>query len=414
MLKIRNRLTAVLAAATVLLMQATPLQAGTTYAPVAGEQTQFDKYLVMKEGANVPNVGFAFSIAKGTAVPYSDGHSEILEGVGTPTISWDDSNTDSIADFKAGDATISASAADRPSTDYVKNLGSGEKYAKHTATVDFTGVSFPEPGIYRYVITETASTAPGITNDSDLTRTLDVYVLDDSTETAKKLKVDKYILHAGDVEVPADKDAGTEASDYKSQGFTNKYETYDLTFSKTVTGNKGSKDKYFKFTLNVEGAVPGTKYDLSYADDGNSATTDGNADSVSGNNTATKSDYRNRNQPTSPLLVGSDGKVSATFYLQHGQKIAVRGIAPKTKYSIEEDKENYSPSATADEGTISESKDKVTVAEASKDNVAAFTNNNEGTPATGVVLAVLPFAAVIGIGCAAVLASGRRRRDDED
>lgn len=397
--------------AAILIMQTAAFGEGTAYTHVSGGQTQFDKYLVMEEGANVPNVGFAFSIAAGTAAAYDADHSEILAGIGTPTISWNDGNTDSTADFKVGDATILKAA--KPNEDYVKNLDDGEKYAKKTATIDFSGVSFPEPGIYRYVITETASTAAGITNDGDLTRTLDVYVADDSTATEKKLKIDKYVLHAGDVQVSPDKPAGAQESDYKSQGFTNEYSTHDLTIGKTVTGNRGSKDKYFKFTLNVENAVPGTKYDLSYSDDNNAKTTDGNADLKSGNNDATKSEYRNQDNPTS-LTVDSNGKVSAAIYLQHGQTAAVRGLAPNTKYSVEEDKENYVPSVTATEGTIAASNDKVSVAAATQDNAVAFTNNNEVAPATGVVLSVLPFAAVIGIGCAAVLASGKRRRDEDD
>ncbi len=76
--------------------------------------------------------------------------------------------------FAQGDSTTLA--ASQGSSDYVKNLDSGEKYAKKTATLSFANVEFDEPGIYRYVITETNDSAQGITYDSDLTRILDVYV----------------------------------------------------------------------------------------------------------------------------------------------------------------------------------------------------------------------------------------------
>ena len=45
----------------------------------------------------------------------------------------------------------------------------------------------------------------------------------------------------------------------KDKGFTNEYATQDLTFSKTVTGNQGSREKYSQFTVKISNAVAGTK-----------------------------------------------------------------------------------------------------------------------------------------------------------
>ena len=43
-------------------------------------------------------------------------------------------------------------------------------------------------------------------------------------------------------------------TDKKSQGFTNSFDTSDLTLRKQVTGNQASRDKYFEFTLNIDKA----------------------------------------------------------------------------------------------------------------------------------------------------------------
>ena len=67
--------------------------AGSRYSSAIGgnKTTTFDKYLVMREGTEVPNASFQFTIAPGTAQSYdlASGKLEVLSGIGTPTITWD-------------------------------------------------------------------------------------------------------------------------------------------------------------------------------------------------------------------------------------------------------------------------------------------------------------------------------------
>ena len=434
---ITSILTAMLTFALVFSCALPVFAASTTYSEVIGgeKQTTFDKYLVMDEGAEVPNVSFAYTITKGAGRSYSttEGKFEVKPGVDepvAPTITWDQAAEDSAStvEFRVTDTAILY--ANKADTDYVKNLGAGQKYAKHTATVDFTDVKFTEPGVYRYVITESASTENGITNDADSTRYLDVYVFDDSTETETKLKIAGYVLHANAGDVLANEEFGNAAgtgelgdvsSDYKSQGFTNVYSTFDLTFGKTVTGTQASRDKYFKFTVTIEGAVAGTKYVVSLDDDNNDATTDGyRADSQVPNNAATDTTYVGKTNVTE-LIVGSDGTVTKDFYLQHGQKIAIRGLAAGTKYTIEEDAEDYKPSATVNvNGEISSdydsSKDGSIVKIISKDTgitgntVVEFTNTRNGVIPTGILLSIAPFVGLMVVGAAGIILFTRKRK----
>ena len=430
--------------------------AGTNYTPVKGSTTTFDKYLVLDEGSNVPNVSFEYTVTAGAAQNFNASGKTIAVYAGpTPekiafsgTDITDDTTTDRKFEIDFAQTDTAILEADKADGDYVKNLDAGEKYAKKTATLSFANVEFTEPGIYRYVITETVGDAQGITYDSDNTRILDVYVEDVTpTNGEKTLTVSKYILHAtadtitinettygsnGEVTSgTSTQTPGVETSDYKSQGFTNEYSSYDLTFSKTVTGNQGSKDKYFAFTVAISGAVEGTVFDVSYADDDNPNTTDGNADTtISANpNSATTCITENVTQP-GKLTVRADGTVSQVFYLQHGQKIAIRGLAKGTSYTITEAPEDYVPSAAAtgadkktNDATADSQTDIVLNNNAMADNyiqgdaVIDYTNNRAGTIPTGVLLSVAAPAGVGAVmlgGIAYLLLKNKRRRDEEE
>ncbi len=123
--------------------------------------------------------------------------------------------------------------------------------AQRAVTVTFPTGSFTEPGVYRYVIQETAGSAPGVTYDT-AARYLDVLVIADANDA---LSVQGYVLRNS---------AGAINSDYtyddqdKSEGFTNTIEQYDFNFSKEIEGNQGDKNKQFTFTLGITNAIPGT------------------------------------------------------------------------------------------------------------------------------------------------------------
>lgn len=360
-----------LTAAASLVMLATcavtamPVHAAT----VAGGTETFNKYLIMDENANVPNVTFTYNVAPGKAVDGNGTDPAIFAGIGAPTIAD--------VTFAAGDSTQTGT----PASD-------NQKYAVKEATIDLSGVSFTAPGIYRYTITETAGNSNGIVNQGNTTRTLDVYVTytDDS---ATALEVSGYVLQDGTVAEPT----------VKSTGFYSLYNTKDLVLSKTVTGDQGDRDKYFEFTVNITGAVAGTQYtvDLSGADD------DPTVDGEQKTNAAT--------------LTADDGTVRATYYLKHGQSIKVQGLTAETKYTIAE------TSYVADGYTTENTVDTVKSAEAlttgeqtmgDTGHTVVFTNNKDtgGVVPTGLLLDVAPYivlVAVVVAGLAALMLSKKRR-----
>ena len=223
--------------------------AGTNYgATIEGTKTTtFEKYLLMDTQANVPNATFTYAVTAGNAKAYDvDGKKfQVLAGVDADKIIMagvgEGAAVNEIA-FKQGDGS---DTHDTTKDSMVKGLEAGKKYALKTATLDLTKVQFTEPGVYRYIITE-SGTNQAITNDDDLTRVLDVYVNDASAEVdgtfTKKLTIAGYVLHSNENDEPDVASGGDFGSTgaytaTKSQGFTNSYDTSDLTLRKQVTGN---------------------------------------------------------------------------------------------------------------------------------------------------------------------------------
>ena len=368
--------------------------AGTIYTGMTGDadsfKTTFDKYLVMDKGASVPAAEFTFTIAPGKGATAGNGTVAILPGVMTPTVGKAvfASNTGTNTTLQTGDEVTFNSAT--------------QKYAKQLVTVDFTGVQFTEPGIYRYVISENSCSVKGIVIDAN-PRYLDVYV-EDATgiDGVKKLTIAGYVLHTvANASVAAGTGMGAaESQTYvKSKGFTNQYIAHDLTFSKAVDGNQASRDKYFAFTVKIEGALPTTSYNVNI----------NNADAISGTNSATIAANAGKTNATA-ITTDGNGNAEVTFYLQHGQSITIEGLTDGTVWTITENEEDYKASVSVNKGTSTDANhatsDNAATVEVKEgitaDTTVDFTNSRAGVVPTGVFLTVAPFAIILFVGIAGV------------
>lgn len=394
MKKLFKIMAVVLAIGLILAVNAVPAFAATT--PVAGGETSFKKYLAVESGSKVPNKTFDFSIAAGEAVPATSTSMAVLAGIGTPTISdpvFANSNTTTpVSEAPAEEAALNAVASEL----------TGMDYAKQTVTVDFSGISFPEPGIYRYDVSEAAQTAPYSIVGGD-TKYLDVYVINDP-DNAGALKVDSYILHADAAAPELNTTGGTAGGelDDKTDGFVNKYETVDLGFSKRITGNQAAKDKYFKFTVQLTentvlvGDADEFTVEIDGAEDSPAATA------------ATNPEYTTMNNLTS--VTGAQLKAGVDFYLTDGQYILIKDLPKGITYSVTEAEEDYVKTANNDvqgDGTY----DDASSGTLNEDTFVGYTNTREGIIPTGVILTVAPF--MIGLlvfGAVIMFVISRRRR----
>ena len=364
------------ALATMTALATVPVHAeGVVYTPVSGGKIYLEKYLVMDKEANVPNVTFDYAIEAGAyqnASPSAPVHTMVYAGNDANATAGYSALKIKGVTFAVGDTTYTdvqklpdavknSIQAKTNGTDvnddpvakdhYVEsNAVNGEewattkKYARHDIEIDFTGVTFKEPGIYRYIVTEinpssvAVNSAPkvitqdqidnasfnknhGIDYDLDTRLVLDVYVNHkDGTDT--DLEVVGYVLHENDNAAVVPYEYATNTPDTKADGFVNFYVTHDLAIEKKVTGNQASHDQYFKFTIELENAGKSTKYDIA-----------GNYD------VTTKVTAVNTSALTNPTTVttDADGKATITIWLQHGQNAVILGLSRNTYYTIYED-----------------------------------------------------------------------------
>jgi len=392
-----------------------------TYTAIAGGNTTFNKYLVMKSEANVPNVTFSYEIKAGEALAAGTDTLAVIPG---PVVKTGDTVTKPSVGTAAFTTADKSSKLSTVASGDTVTLDAGESYVKKSVTIDFSGVTFPEPGVYRYILTEKETEgALGITYDTQKAatatakqRTVDVYVTEKNDDT-KTLEVSAYIVHYN-VDNPKALTTATRLDD-KSDGFVNEYATQNLSFAKTVTGNQGSKDKFFKFTLTISNAVPGTVYDVDLS----------NASASASDNAATKSEYQNQSNPTSITVPAADegqtkSSVSVDFYLQHDQAITINGLAKGTTYNVTEVAEDYkstegtSKVAVAAQGTEGHPgyvaaktyNDNPSGSIASDDIYTGYTNTRSGIVPTGVALTILPGVIIVMIAVAGIILIGKKKQ----
>ena len=373
------------------------------YTPVHDDKAQqMEKYLIMKQDANVPQTTFTFT-ADGNLSPIT-GTADTMPvkpgsmASGTPVIGTA-TFTPTTPTFTSPQPLISDLGGDTTGRNDNVTLNADEKYARATVDVDFRNVSFSEPGVYRWKISETIPTGQSITADDTDGKYLDVYVEDNNGQLA----VTGYVLHNDNG--PVKKDGTHLNSNTKDGGFSNHYSTQNLTFGKQVTGNQGSKDKYFKFHLKIEGALPSTVYTVDVSD----------ADaSISANpNMATTVITSTVNNATS-LTAGNTGSVEAAFYLQHDQSILVKGLPKGATYTVTENKEDY---VSTDGATYTRGSSQITANGATSgtigtaDVATGFTNSNNGIVPTGYfsIPGILVIgAALAGFGIREILKKKKR------
>lgn len=393
----------VFASALTMSMGMPAFAAGNYDATIGGTKiTTFDKYLVMDKQAEVPNASFTYAVTAGKAKTYNvaDKKFEILAGVDADKVTMAGVGTDEANTIKYAPGNETAQDANALVKNYDKAT---EKYAKKTATLDFSKCNFTEPGIYRYIITESGDNQ-AVTNDKDATRVVDVYVNDASDTDGKKLIIAGYVLHSNENDEPdvaAGENAGSTGAyvETKSQGFTNEYDTSDLTFKKEVFGNQASHDKYFEFTVKITDAVPGTVYNVDLL----------NADTRSQSNAATITENAGQTNPNK-LTVGTDGTVTQKFYLAHGQEIKIQGIAKGSAYTVTENAEDYKSTVAGVDGY----KDATNGTVASTDLKTSYLNTRDGVIPTGVIMAVAPFAAVTLLGGAGVVTMVMKKKKSSE
>ena len=314
-----------------------------TYDAVAGGTTTFTTTLD-NNGAPVPAWTVTYAIGSGS---------------GTATDGSDPAKTfDVIPGPNPGKVKLKIGEADATEQSIDVTYAAGDAATK-TVTVDFSTISFTEPGVYRYTVTQSATALAGMTLDEDTERNIDVWVYDNGTGLAV-----------------------SAFPENKAIAFNNTLGTNSLTISKNVEGIFASRDKYFAITVTVTTALP---------DDSTYTVT----------LPATASDSRN---PEGPLSK-TDLTAGVTFYLQHGQSVTIAGLPYGAEYTVIENPDGYTSNQT--DNTV-----RGTIAGAAA--TAAFVNTKDGHVPTGVLLTVIPGAVLLGAGVVGFLVMSRKRKNEDE
>ena len=324
-------------------------------------------YLIMDKDANVPATTIDLTVTSATPPDVEDKDFQITAGImegvvgATGSVQFDDNQ-----ETKASGDNLPGGSADK-------------KYAEKEFEVDFSGVDFKEPGVYRYAITESADTLPaGVTLADPATKYIDVYVerADDSADTLTIQGV--FLLNSND-NIKANDSTGSDADQFaKGSGFENYYGTYDLTIDMTVSGNQASRNKYFQVTVTIIGGANTDAYDVNVSD----------------------SEYESN--PTQISVSGGAG--AAVFYLKHGESITVMGLPSGAQYMVSENPDGYTATYGVTEGETTLVATKTSGSAYTNndglngDTVVTFDNHRAGTVPTGILLTVAPFAVLMLIG----------------
>ena len=367
----------------------------------------FNSVLLLNENSSVPSVTIDYSIAPGTGIAAVPGTSMAVlapsadTGVtGTPTISN--------AVFAPGDATVTSVEG--------VTIDAGKKAVVKPISIDFSDVTFAQPGIFRYVISEPSS-GNNMTYDTQLNdttngtryqRVLDVYVV---RNASNEYEIGGYVMHEV-ANAPAE--GATAASD-KSSGFVNEYNTSGITLECLVTGNQSSVEKYFKF--NVVITNPGGSQFSSAIDWSNAAEAKNPVENPA--TTYSQSDIASANEANTWTST-SAGVLEKVVYLKHGQKIEIPGLPIGATYHIDVLEEDYGPTWDIKiDGTVKDQPagsdplddtENQTLGERTED--VRFILTRDGIVPTGIMLSAMPGVIIMGAAAAVLFVMKNRKKEE--
>ncbi len=379
-----------------MMFMATSGVAADNYTPVSGDDDalHITKYLVVDADTEIPAATFTFAVSEGAAVEATATTTKVWAGLNPSAVKVNDVAGSGTVTFTAGEAAAAGTGA------APDNVATTKKFATKDIELDFSAINFPEPGVYRYILTESGNNHASITNDPVATRTVDVYVEDNNGT----LEVSKYVCYSGTVTAgPAT--AGTDAGT-KSDRYVNELSTFDLTVSKTVTGNAGSRDQYFAITVEIANAGAGTVMTLSKNDSMEAATHANSATSYTEEtmNAANNVDD-DAQKDNQQIIADASGAVSKTFYIHSGQNFSILGLPSGATYRVTEAESGQNGYTTTGEVT--------TATAIAADTTVAITNNRTTVLPTGLATSISTGVVLMAAAGLGIFALSKKKKEDK-
>lgn len=252
------------------------------------------------------------------------------------------------------------------------SFAAGEAKSENATTKEFI-VTLPEytrVGTYVYTLKETAKTTAGVTYYSG-TITLKVQVVNGSNGALRIAAVH------------------TEANGQnKSDTFQNTYTANKLNITKTVTGTSGDKNKYFEFTVELQGEE-GKTYAESFT--------------VSGGSYESNPKTIEMNKETK--------KGSGKVYLKDGETITVENLPAGVTYTVTETDYSSEGYTTTSLGMATRTVSGTINGFAT--SMAAFVNTKGTTVDTGVILDNAPYIVMLAVVAGGVVFMMSKKHREE-
>ena len=253
--------------------------------------------------------------------------------------------------------------------------------------IDWSGVSISEPGVYRWQV-KTTETDNAPENASNLNETMYLYVC--------------VIDNGGTLSVAAIGLAKDEALT-KKENLNDQFPATvaNLSLSKTVTGNQGSKDQYFKYTIKL--TAPAGAAEHIY-------TISGTFDEK-----VPKTAYNEETENPKTVKLSGGNAVSFDIWLKDSQNFKVEELPYGTKYEITESANTgYEVSAKIND-IESITGSSIPERQLENDTSVAYTNKKDAEVPTGIT--VESGAAVMGMLLSAALLAlvfAPKRREEKN
>lgn len=309
-------------------------------------------------------------------------------------------------------------------------------------TVTMNPSKFDKPGVYRYLITETTSTADlytagivrtGYSTEPYLTtRYLDVYVAANSAGTG--FEVTGYVLHSTNAATytPEGKSIGYITADHHG---SDSYRNLATMLKKVVKGTMGDKTHAFPFDVSVNNLGKPFHYAVYSIPDGQ----DRGSRIAADNNTVTWN------------YVDDTHAFPATISLKHNEALVIRGLCPQATINYTENNntsETYkvradylkdntdlneqdrvfqterdiaaggtlalsdTPKNVSNYATVNSDSDVTNVPTRSDYRYVQYTNKIEAISPTGIILRFIPFVVLAGFAGLLLVLAGKTKRKE--
>lgn len=334
----KSMMSRVSAAAAAGMLLTTMIGMPVNAADESAKEATFTKNITKEENTYAPATVFHFTIEPGTAVDATGDAEAIYAGPVGGAVLADGTITSSPSAGDIGKTTVTAGTAD--------------------ITLDIT--KFSRPGIYRYVVKETAGEYDGVTYTTE-EKNFDVYVTNGADG---KLEIASYAFVSKDDNKV--KDDGVFINDY--------CKTNDVTIKKEVIGNQGDKKKDFRFTIKVNG-TEGEQYYVVFSDGRTPVT----------------------------LTTG----VAQTITLKHDQSAKIYGLSGNDTYTVTED--DYSSDGYTT--TIGGTETNTDSGNISEDKLVTVVNDKDTITPTGIIVNIVPYILMVAIAAITTVLFFRRKRE---